>query len=315
MKKSIKKVCAATIAAVMTLTVIPAISNTKAYADDSYQGNSGGYNRYITSNVTSLPAVSGLSTIQRDDDELRLAWDMVDSASGYEVYRYSYTYSKWIFLGRTDLNTFEADDLLSATVYKFRVRAFAQNSSGSIVYGDYKTLKTCTYPKDVDNLRVTSKTSSSVTLKWSSVKRADRYQVYRYNSSSGTWTRLITTSKTTYKASGLKSGTTYKFRVRAYRDTLGYKYYSDYEYITVKTASSSASSSSGLIGLSKAKQIALARAGVSSSNVYFTKSKLDYDDGIRVYEIEFYAGNYEYEFEISAKSGTILSYDRDYRWD
>ena len=314
MKKSIKKVCAATVAAVMALTVIPSMGNAEAYADDSFRSSTKSYSRYITSNVSSLPAVSGLSTIARDDDELRLAWNMIDGASGYEVSRYSYTHSKWIFLGRTSLNTFEVEDLLSATVYKFRVRAFAQNSSGDMVYGNYKTLRTCTYPKDVDNLRVTSKTKSSVTLKWSSVKRADRYQVYRYNSSTGTWKRLITTSKTTYKATGLKSGTTYKFRVRAYRDTLGYKYYSDYESISVKTTSA-ASSSSGLISTSKAKQIALSRAGVSSSKAYFTKAKLDYDDGIRVYEIEFYAGNYEYEFEISAKSGNILSYERDYRWD
>ena len=146
------------------------------------------------------------------------------------------------------------------------------------------------------------------------MKRADRYQVYRYNSSTGTWKRLITTSKTTYKATGLKSGTTYKFRVRAYREALGYKYYGEYETLSVKTTSSS-STSSGLIGLTKAKQIALSRAGVSSSNAYFTKAKLDYDDGVRVYEIEFYAGNYEYELEIGAKSGNVLSYDRDYRWD
>ena len=314
MKQHIKKVCAVAVSTAMALTLIPAMGNTKAYAGENSTGNATGYSRYITSNVTSLATVSGLSTIQRDDDELRLAWDMVDGASGYEVYRYSYTHSKWLFLGRTSMNTFEVEDLLSATVYKFRVRAFAQNSSGDLVYGGYKTLRTCTYPKDVDNLRATSKTTSTVTLKWSSVKRADRYQVYRYNSSTGTWKRLITTSKTTYKATGLKSGTTYKFRVRAYREALGYKYYGEYETLSVKTTSSS-STSSGLIGLTKAKQIALSRAGVSSSNAYFTKAKLDYDDGVRVYEIEFYAGNYEYELEIGAKSGNVLSYDRDYRWD
>ena len=41
------------------------------------------------------------------------------------------------------------------------------------------------------------------------------------------------------------------------------------------------------------------------------KCKLDSDDGRWEYEIEFYAGGYEYEFEIDALNGTILSYDKD----
>ena len=65
------------------------------------------------------------------------------------------------------------------------------------------------------------------------------------------------------------------------------------EDISVKTASnSSSSSSSGYIGEARAKQIALNKAGVSASNAEFTKVKLEYDDGIRVYDVKFYAGDF-----------------------
>ena len=61
------------------------------------------------------------------------------------------------------------------------------------------------------------------------------------------------------------------------------------------------------ISVEQAKQTALADAGLSSAT--FTKAKLEKDDGRVIYEIDFYAGNKEYEYDIDAFSGAIL--DRD----
>ena len=43
----------------------------------------------------------------------------------------------------------------------------------------------------------------------------------------------------------------------------------------------------------------------------FLGCKLDYDDGRAEYDVEFFKGNTEYDYEIDAESGTILSYDYD----
>jgi len=71
------------------------------------------------------------------------------------------------------------------------------------------------------------------------------------------------------------------------------------------------------IGVDKAKSIALSDAGVKSSEATFTKAKLDKDDGVAVYEIEFFSGNVEYEYEINATSGNIRDkdFDREDDWD
>lgn len=262
--------------------------------------------------AASLAAPSGIKTVERDDDEITLKWNEVKGASGYEIYRYSATYDKWIEVERTSNTYDEVDNLLSASVYTFKVRAFA----GKYIYSDFSApFKTATSPKDVNNLRVSSKTKTSVTLKWNAVKRADKYQVYRYEKSTGEWKRLITTSKTSYTASGLSSGTSYKFKVRPYREALGYKYYGDFEDITVKTVSSTSSSDSQYIGKARAKQIALDKAGVSASKADFRYVKLDSDDGVKVYEVKFYAGDFEYEVEINARTGAVRDYDKDFRWD
>ncbi|RRD95700.1 peptidase M56 [Clostridiales bacterium COT073_COT-073] len=66
-----------------------------------------------------------------------------------------------------------------------------------------------------------------------------------------------------------------------------------------------------LIGVEKAKAIALADAKLNASQVTFLKAKLDTDDGVQVYDIEFYSGNTEYDYEIDAKTGKIREKDLD----
>ncbi len=65
------------------------------------------------------------------------------------------------------------------------------------------------------------------------------------------------------------------------------------------------------IGEEKAKTLALEHAGVSESEVSFTQSKFDYDDGVAEYEVDFYIGTTEYDYEIDAVTGEVRSYDVD----
>ena len=65
------------------------------------------------------------------------------------------------------------------------------------------------------------------------------------------------------------------------------------------------------IGETKAKSIALNHAGISESDTAFLRVQRDYDDGRLVYDVEFYAGNREYDYEIDAYTGDIRSYDYD----
>ena len=60
------------------------------------------------------------------------------------------------------------------------------------------------------------------------------------------------------------------------------------------------------ITLEKAKEIALADAGLTDSEVVFAKTKQEMERGILVYEIEFYVDGIEYSFEIDALSGKVL---------
>lgn len=65
------------------------------------------------------------------------------------------------------------------------------------------------------------------------------------------------------------------------------------------------------IGRDAALEAALEDAGVKESETTRLKVSVDTDDGRKTYEIQFDAGDMEYEYEIQASDGTILSVDTE----
>ena len=83
--------------------------------------------------------------------------------------------------------------------------------------------------------------------------------------------------------------------------------------VTVSGSSTPASSPASGTAITEdaARQAALTHAGLTESDVQFVQCKLDRDDGRQVYDVEFYTATAEYDYEIDAVTGEILSYDYD----
>ncbi len=62
----------------------------------------------------------------------------------------------------------------------------------------------------------------------------------------------------------------------------------------------------------EAKQTALNHAGLTKDQVTRMKTEFDYDDGVPEYNVEFYYDGWEYDYEINAQTGKILSWDKEY---
>ena len=77
------------------------------------------------------------------------------------------------------------------------------------------------------------------------------------------------------------------------------------------TPVSSGQTTGAAVTLEQAKAIALKDAGFTESQVTIVRAWQDYDDGRLEYEIEFYKDNVEYDYEIDAATGKILSRDYD----
>lgn len=65
------------------------------------------------------------------------------------------------------------------------------------------------------------------------------------------------------------------------------------------------------ISADEAKAIALKHAGLTADQVTGLRAKFDFDDRTAVYEVEFRAGRYEYDYDIHAESGRVLDSDKD----
>lgn len=61
----------------------------------------------------------------------------------------------------------------------------------------------------------------------------------------------------------------------------------------------------------QAKAIALKHAGLSADQVKGLRAEYDADDRVPEWEVEFYAGGMEYDYEIHATKGKILSWDKE----
>lgn len=243
--------------------------------------------------------VAELRIIDRDDDELELKWKKQKSADGYRVYM-RHGGGKWILKRTTSKTTAEFDNLRSANVYSFKVRAYINTKSGK-KYGKYSSvLKTATEPKEVKNLSASKIKKGKTTLKWSAVKGADKYQVYKYYKSDRAWKKVKTT---TGRSVSLKASNGNQFKVRALVVCNKKNIYGDF--------SNKVEVGVSLIGYSKAKSIALKNAGLKASQVRDYEASLEKTSSGYIYEIDFEYKNRDYEYEINAKNGKILHKEID----
>ena len=78
-----------------------------------------------------------------------------------------------------------------------------------------------------------------------------------------------------------------------------------------RTQNQAAAKGAGPVSLDGAIAAALYDAGLNDEDVTVTKAKRDEDDGIFVYDIEFTAGNMEYEYEIYGDTGAVYSKSKE----
>lgn len=107
-----------------------------------------------------------------------------------------------------------------------------------------------------------------------------------------------------YEVEFLAGGVEYEYSINARTgQVLGYEY--------ELSSGGSVSAGGNYITAQEARQAALDDAGLTESEVTFIKTKLDQDNGSMVYDIEFYTASQEYDYEIDALTGKVLSVDNE----
>ncbi len=170
------------------------------------------------------PKVTKLKVKSTSTNTINLTWKKTNGVTGYKVYLYDYSKGKYKYYGKTNKTSIKIKNLKSGTKYKVRVRAY-KSVNGTQYFGEYTTaLKTTTTPKKVTNLKTKSKSKNSIKLSWKKSNGSTGYKVYVYNTKTKKYEYYGKTSKTSITIKKLKSGKSYKIKVRPYKTIEGKQY-------------------------------------------------------------------------------------------
>ena len=182
-------------------------------------------------------------TCKSNGSNISLTWSGVSNASGYYLYRLStsgkYELIKTLSSGKTSY-TDKLPSNLSSGKYKIRAYRTVGSVMGRSEYSSAVTVKVTTPVPDRASFTSASRSKTAIRLKWASID-CDGYKLYRYDASTGKYKMFakVRSGVTQYTLRGLKSGTRYKFVMRAYNLTPagGYVYgkVSKVGYVTTKT--------------------------------------------------------------------------------
>ena len=181
------------------------------------------------SDEVELGKTSKISAATTKSTSIKLSWKAVEGADSYRVYVAKDGAWKVLKSGVTG-TTFTVKDLTAGKSYKFAVKAF----NGKVAAKTFTTATLKTAPGVTKSIKA-SRGYTSVKLTWNKVTGADGYRVYI--AQNGKWVQVRKSgASNTFTKTGLKSGKSYKFAVKAYTKDGDKVLWADtYKSVTAKT--------------------------------------------------------------------------------
>ena len=184
----------------------------------------------------TLAKVSGFKVKSKTNVSANLQWNKNISANGYVLDKYDG--SKWVTIKTFTSNantSFNVTGLKASKTFKFRLRAY--KTIGNVkVYSAFTYLNVNTRPYTTTGMKCSSKTNVSANLQWNKNISANGYVLDKYDGSKWVTIKTFTSNaNTSFNVTGLKASTTFKFRLRAYKNFGSVKEYSAFTYLNVNT--------------------------------------------------------------------------------
>lgn len=172
--------------------------------------------------------VTGFKLTDTTATSITLKWNKFTGAKGYEVYRKSSSDGKYSKIKTTTAKKYTRKGLTTNTKCWYKVRAYKISDTGAKTYSKFSKVIAAKPKLDTPASVKTVSKNKKVKITWNKVDDAGGYAVYRATSKDGSYTKLGTSSTTTYKNDSITIGKRYFYKVRAYRNVSGKKKYSSY---------------------------------------------------------------------------------------
>ncbi len=164
---------------------------------------------------------------------IKISWNEISGASGYEVYRATVSngaYSKVYSATPGSTVSYTDTGLTTGNTYYYKVMAY-RTVNGKNVNGSFSSVISAKPMPATPTVSVVPASYSSIRISWNQTAGASGYQIYRATSSGGTYSKVYTAtsgSTVSYTNTGLKTGKTYYYQVRAYRVINGGNVYGNF---------------------------------------------------------------------------------------
>lgn len=186
-------------------------------------------------NTTQVASASTFSNIQpkvsvksRTATTVSLVINKVSSANGYRIYRASSSNNIFKYIGSTNSTTYTDKKVKSNSSYYYKIKAYKSSDSGKENSKLSKTVSVTPTLAKTSYISANGASKSVISIAWSKVSGASKYNVYRSTTKNGTYSYLGQTKTNSYKNTGLASGKTYYYRIRAIKSVGNTKYYGVY---------------------------------------------------------------------------------------
>lgn len=176
----------------------------------------------------TAPSISAVSGGYRS---LRVTWDAVPGATGYQIYRCSTqngTFSRVCTLKFSEASGYTNYNLTSNKEYYYKVRAY-RTAGRKTYYSDLSGIQSAKVSLVAPELNAASASETSILLTWNALPGVSGYELYRSTSQDGTYKKIYTaTSAPTviYTNKSLSNGAEYFYKIRAYGKQGSKKIYS-----------------------------------------------------------------------------------------
>lgn len=163
-------------------------------------------------------------------DRIRVSWNKVSGAAGYEVYRAARKTGTYCKLRTLSASAFSYMDTgrKTGTAYYYKVRAYKAGN----LRGDYSAAVSAkALPPKPAGLKAKAAGDGKVILSWKKVRGASGYTVYQSVKKNSSYKTVQTARSVSFYSRQLKKAKTYYFKVRAYRTVNGKKIYGAYSSI------------------------------------------------------------------------------------
>lgn len=212
----------------LNCTVTIACPNTFAWKDRAIGDNFGGKITWVPYDVpaTKTPQIS-LTTDSSTGKPL-LKWADDENAVAFAVYRSTSKAGDFTLLDTPDDAKYLDTSAVPGRTYYYIVTVV--DMGGKEKQSAIKSI-TCDCARPVVSI-TTNASSGKPSLKWNTVDGATKYEVYRATSKNGTYTKMYTTTSTSYTNSSAVAGTTYYYKVKA---ICGKSSYGNSAYSVVKS--------------------------------------------------------------------------------